>query len=167
LRWALIAVGLAGALLVAQPGGAQSSPYLLLAFVTALASAGRDLLTRKVPDNLPGPVVAFGICKIVFLSTLICSLLFETWQPIKPAHYLYGALAGAFVMAAHLFIFLAFRFATARAVAPFYYSVTFFAVLAGVVFFGEFTNALGVVGMLLIVICGLGVLFVDRKEKTT
>jgi drug/metabolite transporter (DMT)-like permease len=165
-RWVLIALGFAGALLVAQPGADGASPYALLGLITAGASAARDLLSRHVPDDVPGPVITLTVVVLVMLSALVGSLTFETWHAV-PAHFwLYALGSGITVMIAHLFVFLSFRQASARAVAPFYYGLTFFAMISGGLFFGEFPNTLAMIGMGLIVCCGLGVLLLERKGAT-
>jgi drug/metabolite transporter (DMT)-like permease len=163
-RWLLIALGFAGALMVAQPGGEKTSPFVLFSFITAFASALRDILGRKVPADLPGPVATLTVVITVLGFSLLNSLLFETWVTPKPEHYFYAAAAGFFVMIAHLLIFMAFRLATARAVAPFYYALTIFAVIAGAIFFGEYPNALGLIGIGMILACGLGVLLLEEKR---
>ncbi len=164
-RWLLIALGFAGALLVAQPGADGASPFALLGLITAGASAARDLLSRHVPDDVPGPVITLTVVVLVLLSAGIASAIFETWQPVRPQLWLYAFAAGCFVMLAHLFVFLSFRHASARSVAPFYYGLTFFAMISGTVFFNEFPNALAVAGMAMIVSCGLGVLWLEGKDK--
>jgi drug/metabolite transporter (DMT)-like permease len=166
LRWLLILLGLAGALVVAQPGRDGASPLALLGFVTAFASAARDLLSRKTPRDAPGPVITFGVVVVVLISGLMNNWLFESWVPVRVEVWAYGLGAGFFVMLGHLFVFLAFRHATARAVAPFYYSFTLFAGLFGAVFFKEYPNWLGLVGMAMIVACGLGVLYFEREART-
>jgi drug/metabolite transporter (DMT)-like permease len=163
LRWVLIGVGFAGALVVAQPGAEGASPFALLGLITACASAGRDLLSRHVPDDVPGPVITLSVVVLVCLFALIGSLLFETWTPVQPFTWVYALGAGTFVMVAHLFVFLAFRFARARAVAPFYYGLTLFAMMAGVTFFGEFPSSAAIAGILMIIGCGLGVLTLEGK----
>ncbi len=163
-RWLLIALGFAGALVVAQPGGEKTSPFVLLSFITAFASALRDILTRKVPADLPGPVSTLTVVVTVLAAGVIGTGLFETWVAIKPAHYFYAAAAGIFVMLAHLMIFLAFRYATARAVAPFYYALTVFAAISGAAFFSEFPNTLSLVGIAMIITCGVGVLLLEEKK---
>jgi drug/metabolite transporter (DMT)-like permease len=163
VRWLLIALGLAGAMLVAQPGSAGASPYALLGFITAFASAGRDLLSRFVPDNTPGMINTFNIVVAVMLASLINTSLFETWTPVTVEIAFYAFFSGMFVMLGHLFVFWSFRFATARTVAPFYYSVTLVAATFGAVFFNEWPNALALLGIALIVTCGLGVLLFERK----
>jgi drug/metabolite transporter (DMT)-like permease len=165
LRWLLIVLGLAGALVVAQPGREGASPLALLGFITALASAVRDLLSRKTPVDAPGPVITFGVVVMVLIAGFINNQLFETWAPVSAATWSYGFGAGFFVMLGHLFVFLAFRHATARAVAPFYYSFTLCAALFGAVFFKEFPNSLALLGMAMIVACGLGVLYFERRDQ--
>jgi drug/metabolite transporter (DMT)-like permease len=163
-RWLLIVLGLAGALLVAQPGGSGASPYALLGFITAVGAAVRDLLSRKTPNDVPGIVITFTVVVCVLTAAAINSLLFETWVPVNGHLALYALGAGFFVTLGHLFVFLAFRHASARAVAPFYYSFTLIAVTFGAVFFNEWPNALAVIGILMIIACGLGVLAFERKE---
>lgn len=165
VRWALIALGLAGALLVAQPGSAGASPYALLGFVTALGAAGRDLLSRKAPADTPGFVIAFGVCVAVMLAALLNNQIFESWQPVPSHTWLYSIGSGFFVMLGHYFVFSSFRHATARAVAPFYYCGTLAAAIFGVVFFGEWLNTLAIFGMILIIACGLGVLAFEQRER--
>ncbi len=164
LRWLLIGLGLAGALVVAQPGRDGASPLALLGFITAFASAARDLMSRKTRADAPGLVIAFNIIVAVLLSSIIGNQLFETWVPVNATTWLYAVGAGFFVMLGHLFVFLSFRHASARAVAPFYYSFTLVAVTFGAVLFHEIPSAWSLVGIIMIIICGLGVLYFERGE---
>jgi drug/metabolite transporter (DMT)-like permease len=152
---------------VAQPGRDGASPFALLAFVTAIASAARDVFTRKVPDTVPGPINTFAVVVLVMTAAWILSSLFETWKPVTLPVMWWTLGAGFFVMLGHLFVFLAFRLATARAVAPIYYSLTVFAVLFGVIFFSEIPNALSIFGIVLILACGLGVLLLENRKETS
>ena len=165
MRWLLILLGLAGALVVAQPGGAGSSPIALLGFGTAIGSAVRDLLSRKSPHDTPGLVVTFNIVVVVLIAAIINNQIFEGWTPIEGRTWLFALGSGFFVMLGHLFVFLAFRYATARAVAPFYYSFTLYAGLFGAIFFGEYPNGVALLGMAMIIVCGLGVLYFEKEEK--
>ena len=167
LRWLLIALGLVGALVVAQPGRAGTSPFALLGFITAIASAVRDLLSRKAPQDTPGLVITFTVVVFVLAAACILSALFETWVPISQHLVLYGFASGFFVMLGQYFVFMAFRLATARAVAPFYYTFTLFAALFGVLFFNEWPNQYAILGIAMIIACGLGVLAFERKDTLT
>jgi drug/metabolite transporter (DMT)-like permease len=163
-RWLLIALGLVGALVVAQPGSEGASPFALLGFVTAIASAARDLLSRKAPQSVPGLVVTFNVVVAVLIASVINNQLFEGWRPVSVNAWLYSIGAGFFVMLGHFFVYMAFRHASARVVAPFYYSFTLIAVTFGAIFFKEFPNTLALIGIGMIVTCGLGVLYFERGE---
>jgi drug/metabolite transporter (DMT)-like permease len=163
-RWLMISLGLLGALLVAQPSSSGASPYALLGFVTAFGSAARDLLSRKAPRDVPGFVVTFSVIVVVLVVAFINNQIFEGWQPAGLKSWGYAIGAGFFVMLGHYFVFMSFRLATPRAVAPFYYSFTLAAVTFGAVFFKEYPNTLALLGIAMIIACGLGVLFLERGE---
>jgi len=167
IRWLLIGLGLAGALVVAQPGASGSSPYALLGLITALASAVRDLLSRKAPADAPGLVVTFAVIVCVLAASLINTLLFETWKPVTGELALYALGSGFFVTVAHFFVFMSFRLATARAVAPFYYTFTLIAALFGAIFFNEWPNVTALAGIAMIIACGLGVLLFEKRDVKT
>ncbi len=167
VRWLLIGLGLLGAILVAQPGSDAASPFALLGFGTAIASAARDLLSRKAPADTSGVIVTFSVIVAVLLASFFNNQVFEGWQPVKNITWAYAVGAGFFVMLGHFFVYMSFRYASARTVAPFYYSFTLIAVAAGVVFFGEIPNTLALCGIALIITCGLGVLYFDRIETTS
>jgi drug/metabolite transporter (DMT)-like permease len=164
-RWLLIALGLAGALVVAQPGRQGASPLALLGFGTAIASAIRDLLSRKAPQNVPGLVVTFNVVTAVLVASFVMNQIFEGWQPVHASTWIYSIGSGFFVMLGHFFVYMAFRHATARAVAPFYYSFTLVAVVFGAVIFKEFPNSLALIGIAMIITCGVGVLYFEQGSK--
>lgn len=162
VRLALIAVGILGALLVAQPGTSTATPYALLGFATAIGAAARDLASRKVPAPIPGLVVSFSMLVSVMLAAAAATVTFENWVPPRTWHLVLMGFAGLLLMGGHFFIFVAFRLARARALAPFYYSFTIWAVLLGFVIFGELPNLLAIGGILLIVSAGLAVLLLSE-----
>jgi drug/metabolite transporter (DMT)-like permease len=162
IRMALIAVGVTGALLVAQPGSSTASPYAAFGFLTAVGSALRDLVGRKVPPNIPGLVVAFTTIVVVMLAAATANAMLETWIAPPPQNIVMMLAAGFFLMGGHTFVFLAFRHGTAGAVAPFYYTFTLWAVLSGLVVFGDVPNWLSVLGTALILVSGLASIALDR-----
>lgn len=165
VRFLLIAVGITGAVLVAQPGGTAATPYAILGFLTAVGAAGRDIATRKVPAGTPALVVTFSTLLIVMLSASIFMMVFET--PVVPTGRHAGLMlvAGFFLMCGHLLIYLAFRLAPARVVAPFTYSFMLWAGLSGLVVFGEVPNTLALAGMVLILLAGLAVVLLEGRTR--
>jgi drug/metabolite transporter (DMT)-like permease len=165
LRIILIAFGILGALLVAQPGSSTASPYALLGFITAVLGASRDLISRKVPANVPALVVTLSTLVTVMSCAAVASLLLES-HVMPPANQV-GLMvtAGFLLMVAQFLLYLAYRLAEARAVAPFNYSFTLWAVLSGYVVFGAIPNQLAAIGMALILATGLGVILLEGRMR--
>lgn len=162
-RLILVALGFGGALLVAQPGGDSASPYALLSFFTAFAAAIRDLVGRRIPKDIPVMVATVATMVLVLSAGFIAGQMFETWVMPASSHMILMVGAGLGMMLGHLFTILAFRLGDAHAVAPFYYSFMIAAVIAGYVIFGDVPNVLGLAGMTLILLSGLGVVYLERR----
>jgi drug/metabolite transporter (DMT)-like permease len=164
-RMALIALGFIGALLVAQPGGSTFSIYALLGFASAAATAGRDIVGRKVPGHIPSLVVAYCTLVLVMVGAGLATLTFETWITPSLRHVLLLAGSGFFLTLGHLFIFMSYRTGATGAVAPFYYMFTIWAVISGLVVFQSVPNTLAIIGMVLILASGVTVALLDERRR--
>jgi drug/metabolite transporter (DMT)-like permease len=164
-RMALILAGLAGALLVAQPGGGAASFYAMLAFLCPMAAATRDLITPRAPRDIPPLVATLTLLVILGAAGGIGTLAFET--PVMPEtrEILLMLAAGALLVAGHYLLYVAYRLAAARTVAPFMYTLTIWAVLSSVVLFGDIPNDLAIAGMALVALAGLAIIFLDGRQR--
>lgn len=165
LRLGLVGLGIAGALMVAQPGGETASPFAIFGFFTAVGAAGRDILSRKVPARTPALAVTFSTLFIVMICALAMSLLFETQVAPTFRHGWLMFVAGFFLMCGHTLVFMAYRIAPARVVAPFTYSFMIWAGLSGLLVFGDLPNGLALSGMGLIMAAGLAVLLLEGRTR--
>lgn len=165
LRLFLILLGIAGAMLVAQPGSGAVSPLASLAFITAIASAVRDLLTPNVPKGMPPLVAAFTVITVLTLTGLIGMLALETPVVPGPREILLMVVSGTMAVAGHLLLYLTYRLGEARTVAPFMYTLTIWAVLSGLVIFGEVPNTLAIAGMVLVTLAGLAIIWLDGRQR--
>ena len=165
LRLGLIGLGIIGAMLVAQPGASAASPYAVLGFLTAISAASRDLITRRVPSSIPALIVAFTVLLILMIAGGIGMVMVETPVLPQPRHFLLMALAGALMIAGHFLVFVAYRIGETRSVAPFMYTLTIWAVLAGIILFNDIPNLLAIVGMGLVVVAGLLVILLDGWQR--
>ena len=164
-RIGLILVGIAGALLVAQPGAATASPYAAFGFLTALACAIRDMVARNIPREIPALVATFTTLLMVTVAAGLAMLAFETWTHPTSVHLGLLVAAGPMLMLSHMLVFLAFRLASAATVAPFYYTFTLWAVTSGYLVFGEVPNRLAMAGMALILTSGLAIVLMDGRTR--
>jgi drug/metabolite transporter (DMT)-like permease len=164
-RMMLILVGLAGALLVAQPGGGAASFYAMLAFLCPMAAATRDLITPRAPRDVPPLVATLTLLVILGAAGGIGTLAFEAPQMPDGRETLLMVLAGATAVAGHFLIYVAYRMAEARTVAPFMYTLTIWAVLSSVILFGDIPNSLAIAGMALVALAGLAIIWLDGRQR--
>jgi drug/metabolite transporter (DMT)-like permease len=163
-RFACVALGLLGGVLVAQPGRDAASFYAIFAVVTAIGAASRDIVSRQVASGVPGILIGLSVILAVLIFASTATLLFETWTPMPWRSWWLLAFAGIFLMIAQTAVFLAFRFGKANAVAPFGYMSTLFAVLSQATVFGAIPNWIAIFGMILIVASGIAVITLERNK---
>jgi drug/metabolite transporter (DMT)-like permease len=166
VRLGLVAVGFGGAILLAQPGSSATSPYLMFAFLTAFFAALRDLAGRRVSSEIPALAATLITIIFVIFPSAAIGALHEHWLVPTLKQIALLAAAGLFMMLGHLFTFLAYRNASAQAVAPFYYAFMIWAVVLGYVLFGDIPNNLAIMGMSLILASGLAIIYVERHPTT-
>ena len=56
-RWLAVIIGFGGVLLITQPGGASFTVYSLIALASATFVAIRDLITRRISNEIPPQIV--------------------------------------------------------------------------------------------------------------
>ena len=164
-RWGLVLLGIVGALLVAQPGTGAVSPFAFLAFITAVASAARDLMTPNAPRDMPPLVATFTVLVMLAVAGLIGTLALETQVVPTTRDILLMALAGATGVAGHFLLYMTYRLGEARTVAPFMYTLTIWAVFSGLILFGDVPNLLAISGMVLVALAGLAIIWLDGRQK--
>ena len=165
VRMALIGVGFIGAIMVAQPTMQGISIYAVLALANAVLCAVRDLAGRRIAAEVPGMIVAMSAIIVVLIGAGAMHLATEQWVAPQAHHLLLLAGAGLFLIFGHFFIFMAYRVGPTGVVAPFYYFFTFWAVLSGLVVFGQFPNLLAISGIVLVVAAGLTIVLLDERKR--
>ena len=165
VRMALIGLGFAGALMVAQPSMQGISLYALLGISNAIFCAARDIAGRRVAGHIPGMIVAISAVIVVLVGAGVAHLLTEEWVVPGPRHLALLAGAGLFLIFGHFFIFTAYRIGPTAVVAPFFYSFTLWAVISGVVVFSELPNTLAMCGIALVVASGLVIVMLDERRR--
>lgn len=159
-RWSAVSVGFLGVLLVVKPTPAAFDPWALVALASALASAARDVVTRRIGPAVPTVTISFLGSWLVAGSGLLM-MPAETWRAPSQGELGWMALAACFLGLATFFVTRAFRGVDISAVAPFRYSLLLFALISGFLVFGELPDLGAASGAALIVASGLYVL---RRE---
>jgi drug/metabolite transporter (DMT)-like permease len=162
-RWSAVIVGFVGVLLIVRPGPTGLDPYALLAFAAAALVAGRDFATRAVGAHVPSIVITLstsvGVCLAGFLLGLT-----EDWRPLGLYELWILIATAVLVTLGNFAVVTAFRNTEVSVVSPFRYSNVPFAIVFGLVLFGDFPDILALAGIALIVASGLYTLHRERTR---
>lgn len=161
-RWAAIAAGFLGVLLIVRPGTDVFTVSSLLGLATVALAATRDLVTRRLSRSVPTLLVTFVSTAMVTAMGALLSLG-TPWIGPEPGHWALIATAALFVTTAVGAIIGAMRIGDVGFVAPFRYAGLLAAMAAGLVVFGEFPDALTLLGAAIVVGSGAFAFWRERR----
>ena len=163
-RWLAIGVGFAGVLIILRPGSAAFDPATLLAVGGMLGLAARDLITRTMPGIVSGARLSLhAFASLVPAGLLLQFLTGASWVIPDAAQIGILAIAVAVGMVGYLAIVGATRLGDISVVSSFRYSRMLFALIVGMVAFGERPDALMIVGVVIVI--GSGVFTLLREAR--
>jgi drug/metabolite transporter (DMT)-like permease len=153
-RWLATCVGLLGVLIIVRPGGTGFNPYSVLALLSILFGVARDLLTRGMASSVPSLLIAGTSSAAVTLASL-GFIAFETWRWPSPTTLLVILGSSTALVAGQFWLITGMRTGEIAVVAPFRYSVTLWAVLAGYLVWSETPDLASWVGIAVVTAAGL------------
>lgn len=165
-RTTAIVLGFIGVLLIVKPVPGSLTRYDLFALLIVAAVAVRDLVTRRIPLRVPTLIVALANAAFVTMGGLALAL-FEGVVTPQAWQIAYLAVAAIFLASGYMFMVATLRLGDLSATAPFRYSIMLFAIISGVMVFGEFPDGLAIAGMVLIVATGLYAAHREARLKDT
>ena len=154
-RLSAILIGFCGVLLIIRPGMEGFTVYSLAALGTVVFAATRDLATRRLPDGLPTLTVSLLTTVAVTATGATMMMLSGGWKPLQLADFGILCASAVFLIIAYQCVILALRAGDIHIVAPFRYASLLWAIILGVVLFGEWPDALTLAGAGIIVATGL------------
>jgi drug/metabolite transporter (DMT)-like permease len=160
-RWLAIGAGLAGVLVILQPGSAVFSPAALLPLASALMFALYSLLTRRATQTEDAFLSLFWSGTLG--AILITAIGLPTWTPVAPGDWPVLLLYGGLALLANWLLIRCYEVAEASAVQPFAYLQIVFVSIIGVFAFGEALRPNVVVGAAIVVAAGLAALWLARS----
>ena len=160
-RWLAIAAGLAGVLVILQPGTGVFSAAALLPLASATMFALYSLLTRRATQAEDAFLSLFW--SGIFGAGLITGIGLFWWEPMTGADWLWMGLYGGLAVFANWLLIRCYEVAEASAVQPFAYFQIVFVSIAGLVVFGETLAPHVVLGAAIVVGAGLVTLLYGRR----
>jgi drug/metabolite transporter (DMT)-like permease len=163
-RWLAITVGFVGVLIILRPGLEGFTIMSLLAVAGTIGFAGRDLATRAAPPILSN--MQLGVYGFAMMVPTGLVLLLFFGDPAVPDLATSGQLlaATAIGVAAYYALTAAMRMGDVSTVTPFRYTRLVFALILGVVLFGERPDVYTLLGSAIIVASGIYTLIRGRKR---
>lgn len=165
-RWAAIALGFGGVLVILRPDPSGITAGALLALVGAAGLAGRDLASRSVPAGISTMhISAWGFLVLAPAGLIFMAVAGQS--PVLPDTGAAALMALAIVLAgvAIFAVTQAMRLGDVGTVAPFRYTRLVFGVALAMIFFGERPDATTWIGAAIVVASGLYVLARERSAR--
>ncbi len=159
-RWAAVAVGFLGALLVVRPGSGIMQGLAVLPVLAAFSHALYTITTRKLANHdLPMTTLFYTAALGAVVTTAIVPYF---WITPDLAGWLLMALLGVFGAAGHLTLIKALGYASPVVVAPLSYASLVWSIGMGFALFGDLPDGMTLIGA--VVIAGSG-LYVFHRER--
>ena len=161
-RWLAAMAGLVGVLLILKPGSAGFTWWSLLAVAAMLCMSVRDLATSRIDSTTPTLPIGAVSAAFACLSGILIAGFGGGALPSASAWLM---ILGASVLMAAGFICLVFamRNAEISALAPFRYCTIIWAIVLGVVFWGEVPDLAAMLGFVIVVGAGLAMFMRERR----
>lgn len=161
-RFAAIAVGFLGMLLIVRPGADGFSIWSVFAVLAVFCVTVRDLSTRRISAQVPSLLVTFAASLSVLVASGLASL-FTDWAPVTPQLGGMVFAASVFIIGGYFFSVQVMRAGDVSFIAPFRYTGLIWALLLGWLFFGDWPTPLTLLGAGLIVATGLFTFYRERQ----
>jgi drug/metabolite transporter (DMT)-like permease len=161
-RYLAIGIGFAGVLIIVRPGTEGFNAYALWALGAIGFIVVRDLATRRLTPDAPGPWVAL-VTSLVLTGAAGLAGTIEDWQPVAAPQALALVIAAVSLVLAYVCGVAAMRTGEIGFVQPFRYSLLVWAMLYGIVMFGEWPDGWMLVGSAVVVATGLFTLWRERQ----
>lgn len=162
-RWAAVAVGFAGTLVIIRPGFTEPNPGTLLALGAGASLALYFAMTRRISGSAPAMVTTFHTS---LMGTLITTALVLTvWEPPTATQWALLLLIGLIATVGHYLIVRAYDYAEASLLAPLAYTEMVMATLLGWWFFGDFPDGWTFFGVAILIACATYISVRERKAS--
>jgi len=161
-RWAAVAVGFVGVLIIMRPGAGVMHWATILILLTAFSYALFQISTRILGPSDPPLTTLIYTAAVGTLVTTPAVPFF--WTTPTPTDWLLLASVGLVAGAAHFALINALKYASASSLQPYSYVHILWSSLLGFLVFGNFPTQWTFVGAVLIVGGGL---FVFYRESST
>ena len=165
-RWTAIAVGFVGVLLILKPGPDGFASASLFVLAAVFFTAARDLTTRRMSAEIPTLTVTFfTTCANTVVGALLIAPM-GGWHPVSTMNLALLAVIAVVVFVGYQAVIKSMRTGEISFVAPFRYTSLVWALLVGILVFGEEPDAFMLLGAAIVIGSGLYSFYRESKRRT-
>ncbi len=162
-RWAAVAVGFLGTLIIIRPGLVEVNPGTLYALGSGVALGSYFVMTRAMAGVADAMVLTFQTSAIgAGLMTLALPFL---WTPPSPTQWAMLAALGIIATLGHVLITKAYVYAEASMLAPLAFTEIVMATLLGYAFFGDLPDRWTVLGVAILIGSAIYISVRERRAQ--
>tara|TARA_B100001175_G_scaffold58613_1_gene47368 strand:- start:189 stop:1052 length:864 start_codon:yes stop_codon:yes gene_type:complete len=159
--WIAIFIGFVGVLIIMRPGLSIFDPKSLIPLAGAFFLSIYQIVTRKASETDSNETSLFYTSIVGIILVLIIG--YSYWQPLIDQSFLIFISTGIFFSLGLYFQIIALSMARAGIIQPFHYTLIFWAIILGYIFYDDFPDIPTLIGALVITISGIYTL--SAKEK--
>ena len=161
-RYSAIAVGFTGVMIIVRPGAEGFNAYAFWAVGAVGFMVLRDLSTRSFSHSIPSLYVAF-VTAILTAAFAGAVSLTRAWQPLGLEQFGLLSASSGFLFFGYLFSIKAMRAGEVAVVSPFRYTILIWAIILGVLVFGDIPDGWTLIGATVVVVTGIYTFYRERK----
>jgi len=165
LRWALVAGGFAGTLIIIRPGGEAFTWASLMPMGLVLSSAWFQVLTSKLARTEDPVTMHLYTGWVGTLGAALALPFAWTTDLASPWLWVGLCIMGLMGTIGHFMLILAFQRAPASVLTPYLYAQIAFAMLGGLLVFGHVPDTLSLAGIGTIAVCGAAGAWLTVRER--
>ena len=160
--WIAIFVGFVGVLIILRPTSSIFDPKALLPLLAAFVLGLYQVVTKKVSEHDATETSLFYTSIIgIFVMSLLAS---NFWNPISSSSYILFLIVGIFFSLGIYLQIIALSMANASIIQPFHYTLIFWAIIFGYIFYNDVPDLFTIVGAVIITLSGIFVLTQSTKS---
>ncbi|MFT5060223.1 MAG: drug/metabolite transporter (DMT)-like permease [Dinoroseobacter sp.] len=163
-RWLAILVGFVGVLLIVRPGTDGFTLYSVYALLAVVCVTVRDLAARRMSAGVSSTTAAFFAAFGVTVLGAVGSP-WTDWVAVSAGRVGLLILATVFLVVAILTSVMTMRVGDLAVVTPFRYTSLLVALVLGLVVFGEWPDAITLLGASIIIAMGLFTIWREQQAK--
>ena len=161
--WVAIFLGFIGVLIIMRPGLSIFDPMSLIPLGGAFFLSIYQIVTRKASEKDSNETSLFytSIVGIFFMGIIG----YNYWQPLMNLSLYFFLAIGIFFSLGLYFQIIALSLARAGIIQPFHYTLIFWAIILGYLFYNDLPDIPTIIGAIIITVSGIYTLYIKDQNR--